>query len=101
MNARKPDVTDYRAYPDRTDTARGAAMTRPRLDREHWPEGAVVGEPAPIAPTAALGNTPPEWALVEAEYLRRRVRDMDAEDAEMLLAWALFDAGRGITRHGE
>ena len=101
MNARKPDVTDYRAYPDRTDTARGAAMTRPRLDRRHWPEGAERRGPAPVAPTAALGNTPPTWALVEAEYLRRRVRDMDAEDAEMLLAWALFDAGRGITQHGE
>ena len=48
-----------------------------------------------------IGNTPPDWALVQAEGLRRKVREMDAEEAEMLIAWALWGAARGITSHGE
>ena len=97
MNARKPDVTDYRAYPDRTDTARGAAMTRPRLDRRHWPEGAAVSEPLPVQPTSA----PPTWALAVAERLRKAVREMSADEAEMLIAVELWYASRRITQHGE
>lgn len=60
-----------------------------------------MSDAAPVGPASSIGNTPPEWALLEAEYLRRRVRDMDAEDAEMLLAWTLFNASRGITHYAE
>ena len=54
-----------------------------------------MSEPRPLSPTSA----PPAWALAEAERLRRKVREMGAEEAEYELAMALWVAGG--TQHAE
>lgn len=41
-----------------------------------------------------IGNAPPEWCMVQAEELRKYVREHDAEDSEAELAWALWEASK-------
>ena len=56
-----------------------------------------MSEPRHCPPTSA----PPTWALAVAERLRKAVREMSADEAEMLIAVELWYASRGITQHGE
>lgn len=51
--------------------------------------------------SAPIGNTPPTWALAVAERLRKAVREMSADEAEMLIAVELWYASRRITQHAE
>lgn len=49
-----------------------------------------MSAPLPGSPTPI----PPDWCYVQAEELRKYVREHDAEDSEGELAWALWEASK-------